>query len=481
MRLFLFQWPDNVPEYVEAIKELEKKGHEISYWVYALGDSGNLKAIFPKIILQSHADALNNIFPKEMGDFVYDPPTPQLIEKMHGAESMILSMMNKRYDSIGTEERKRIYYSILGYWSKILRKFSPDLIVFISVPHSVYDYLVYELSKLLNIRTLMFDETLIGNRLLYMNDFRLGSQKLAAAIRRNESREISLYDLSKDSQDYYKLQTDSIFDSTPSYVKADRKKFSSFNLLALKLKIILTSIRDLSFFRKMVDYFFKFSGQNLNKEYEEVQVGVPDYSKPFVYFPLNYQPECSTSPQGDIFVDLILAIETLSAALPSGWLIYVKEHPTQLLMRGINYSSSRYQGYYKKIAKIKNTFMIPAKTNSYELINKAKVTVSVTGTAVLEAAFRLKPAMIFGHPWYQNLPSLFRVNDVESCKKSFTKIIKGFNASSQQIINYLKSFEEATIPCYFDQVVGKTSKITRRESAQNALGIVLEELKYINN
>src|SRR3989338_4564841 len=193
---------------------------------------------------------------------------------------------------------------------------------------------------------------------------------------------------------------------------------------------------------KFFSYFKKKVSQNIKKEYCEVE-SIPDFSKPFVYFPLNYQPECTTSPQGDIFVDLILAIEMLAAALHEGWLIYVKEHPTQFLMRGINYSSSRFEGYYERIARIKNVYLVPAETNSYELINKSKLVASVTGTAVWEAALRLKPAMIFGHPWYQNFPFLFRVNSVESCKESFAKILKGFSISPQAGINFLKSLEEA--------------------------------------
>ncbi|MDP2946803.1 MAG: capsule biosynthesis protein, partial [Nanoarchaeota archaeon] len=94
----------------------------------------------------------------------------------------------------------------------------------------------------------------------------------------------------------------------------------------------------------LIQYIANKFKQNLKKEYNSVQTK-PDFDKKFIYVPLNLQPECSTSPQGNIFVDQILMIETLSASLPSDWIIYVKEHPIQWLRRGLNFFYYLYQGY----------------------------------------------------------------------------------------------------------------------------------------
>ena len=94
-------------------------------------------------------------------------------------------MMNKRFDWMGVDERKHLYYQMLGYWGPILKKYKPDLIVFTAVPHAVYDYLVYELAQLWNIRTIMFDSTLLGDRYLYMNDFRVGCLDFQEVLLKN--------------------------------------------------------------------------------------------------------------------------------------------------------------------------------------------------------------------------------------------------------------------------------------------------------
>ena len=102
-----------------------------------------------------------------------------------------------------------------------------------------------------------------------------------------------------------------------------------------------------------------------------------------------------------MFVDQILMIETLAAALPEGWVLYVKEHPWQMWNNGLNYSSCRYPGYYKKISRLKNTFLVPIEANTFDLIKNCQAVATVTGTAGWEAVLRLKPAIVFGYAWYR--------------------------------------------------------------------------------
>jgi hypothetical protein len=472
MKVFLF-WPDDNEEYIESIKDFEKKGNKILYWVYSCTDGNHVKSAFPETIFHDHYDAIEAIPPSD--DLFFDPPSKDLIDKFKKTESIVLTMMNKHFDNVSLDDRRHIYYKILGYWFGILKKYSPDLIIFYVVPHSVYNYVVYELANFLKIKTILFDSSQFNDRSLLMNDFRVGSEKLKEIIVKNETKHFSLKDLAPDIREYYELNTNKDRDPTPLYFKEEINKFSSFNFARLKFKIIWGAIKDGSIFSKIPPFLYKYYGNNIIKEYRSVQT-IPDLDKPYVYMALNYQPECTTSPQGDVFVDLILAIEILSAALPEGWCIYVKEHPGEWFPRGINYSTSRYPGYYERIAKIKNVSIIPVETNSYELIYKAKAVSTVTGTAAWEALFRNKPSIIFGHPWYQDCPLLFRVDSVDSCKEAFNKIIGGYSVSSDKLINYLKSFEEASVECYLSSFAEKNSKIGAKKSAGNAMSAILENI-----
>jgi len=474
MRIFLFPWPIDKEEYVEAISDLQNAGHEIVYWVSVFGELDKLRPKFPNTIFHDHLEA--GFCKPAIGlESVWEPPPADLIKQLYKVESLILTMMNKRFDWMCVDERKHLYYQFLGYWSQILKKYQPDFIIFPGVPHTVYDYLVYELAKLWNIKTLIFENTVVTDRLLFIADFRKGSEALQMALLKNKNQKFTLNDLEQDLQEYYYMQTDADCDATPPYLKDNRRYFRLDKVLKRK---ILDGLRDFSIFRKTLRYIFKKLFRNIQKEYKKIQKK-PDWTKKFVYFPLHFQPESAISPHGDIFADQILAIETLSAALPEDWVVFVKEHPVQWFHFGVNFTSSKYRNYYKKIAEIPNVNVVPIETDTYQLINKSQAVATITGTAIWEAFFREKPAMFFGYPWYQDCPCIFRVNDIESCRLALTQIIQGYKPSKQEVINFLKSLEEATVQGYFEEYGKRGSKLSLKESTQNFVRIILEEIQNL--
>lgn len=466
------------PEELKYItSNLKRQSNKIVYWLsYPNGE----KYKPSETVFHNLLDATLGISAKGVNISDFPPPGKDLIEQLYRVESLILTMMNRRPGKLRTDERKHLYYNMLQYWHGILKKYKPDIIVRKTIPHDICSYLIYELAHLLNIKIIMFGSTRISDRLLAYNDFWKGSDDLHKEIQKNQDKKFSLEDLSKDLQEYYKLQTNPEHDATPASVRMLTEQFSGFNLLKRRLKRLRNSIKEHTTLNMIKQSINRRLKQNLKKEYNSVKIKA-DFNKKFIYAPLQLQPERTTSPGGDIFVDQILVIETLSASLPPNWVIYVKEHPRQWLRRGLLFFDSRYQGYYKKIANLKNVQLIPIKTDTYTLINKSQAVATITGTAGWEAILRGKPAIIFGYPWYKDCSEIFKVKDVKSCKEALKKIANGFTVNQQKIINYLKCFDNATIQGYFSAYSKKDSKITKQKSMDNMIQRILLEIRKNNN
>ncbi|OGH70038.1 MAG: hypothetical protein A2754_00115 [Candidatus Magasanikbacteria bacterium RIFCSPHIGHO2_01_FULL_47_8] len=462
MRLFLVGWTNN-KESVEVAKKLKVK-HDIVYWVWDSHSFAVDQSQFPDTIFHDHFDALKVKTAPGVNDNGFDPLGAELIEKLHHLESVVLTNMNKKFESLSVTERKRLYYRMLRYWYGVLCTCAPDAVIFGFIPHTVYDYIIFEMSKHLGIKTIMLNETMIDDWMLITNDFSKSYPALREELLQTVGQVVAVADLCQDLQKYYQQKTAVNRDVTPSYMLQDYARFSGYNLLKRKIKAINAGFKDFSIFKKTLLFLKKkISGADLRSEHARVEI-IPDLEKKFIYVALNYQPECTTSPQGGVYVDQILMIETLSAALPTDWCIYVKEHPYQWMPRGTNYSSYRYPGFYEAIARVPKTCLVPPNMSSYALTNKAQAVATITGTPGWEAILRGKPALTFGFPWYQDYPDLLRVNDVASCRAAIQKIISGFAPRALTTIHFLKCLEKVGFRGYIDLYTEGVSHLSSEEN-----------------
>jgi hypothetical protein len=135
------------------------------------------------------------------------------------------------------------------------------------------------------------------------------------------------------------------------------------------------------------------------KLFKKHAVSSIDLSKKFVYFPLQLQPELTTSVLGNEFSDQLLALEKLSSILPDDWYIYVKENPKQGFQQ-------RDQFFFERFKRIPNCHYLDTSINTYDLIEKCEFVTSITGTACWESVSGGKPALIFGNVWFKSLPGV---------------------------------------------------------------------------
>ncbi|MDO8521853.1 MAG: hypothetical protein Q7S08_01020 [bacterium] len=447
------------PEIKILLDALEKEGHEIVYWV----GEWPVAHLAPKgALFHDHNDAWDAKRSASLMDAQIPPADAALIGSMYETETLILTMMNKHYDAAPVDERKHIFYTMLSYWNYVLELVQPDAVLFNLVPHSIYSNIVYDMAKRRGIFTYCFEETWIAGRILGYTDFWKGSDEIRAALRDARERGTKVADLHEDLRAYYEWYMDLTKNKTPWYIKEQRSRARGVGVWMHRLKIAAAAPHRA--LPRLVEIIARTLRPNLRTEYERL-TAPPEFDKPFIYFPLSFQPERTTSPQGGIYCDQILAIETLAAALPDGWEIYVKEHPSQWWTRGkTRYSCVRYPGYYKRIASIPRTRLVPFETDTFNLMKHSKTIAAVVGSALWEALMSGRKVILFGIPWYRDCPGVISVRNVEDCKTALGQVQGESMTDKKGIVAFLKALEIVGTRAHLGYAAGATPAISAADS-----------------
>jgi len=107
----------------------------------------------------------------------------------------------------------------------------------------------------------------------------------------------------------------------------------------------------------------------------------------FVYFPLQKDPEVAIMQSAPECLDQFAAIVSIARDLPAGVKLAVKENPSAI--------GRRATAFYGQIAGLKNVVLLKLDTPSITAIKQAKATVTIAGTASMEAAILGKPSLTF--------------------------------------------------------------------------------------
>lgn len=127
----------------------------------------------------------------------------------------------------------------------------------------------------------------------------------------------------------------------------------------------------------------------------------------YVYFPLHYEPERTTNPDGGVYHDQMRTIAHLRAVIPSDMKIVVKEHPSMFTPR-MNGHLGRSPAFYEMISKIKDVHIVSLNNSTASLILGSRFVASITGTVALEAAILGRPSLTFGSAWFEGCPGVQR-------------------------------------------------------------------------
>lgn len=420
--------------------------------------------LFPNSLVYSHEDALCARPPTSDDLELTETLSEERLRYISRHEAIFYEMMNRwcvAPDRITYEDRRHYFLKICKIWYNILLKLDADLVVCPTSPHRLYDYAAYFVARHLGVKFLFLDDIFD----LWIGED--GQRKYVSFVADNlEDRTVRLKEEfqnqpttepSEGGRRHLELSRRDYKEAMPSYylskvVAESRPKplwRRTYDKLPLEVKgrahLIRNAINGQG--KKIGKLSFPASDKSDNEspvlgrysqalkrhsktvravkraeEWYQRSVEVPDYSKPYVYLAPHFQPERTTTPDAGLYQHTELIVETLAAALPAGWRIYYKEHPSNF-RRPIRLDNVRNVAYYETLRHLAPQIVfVDVATDPFLLIDNAKAVATARGTSGWQAITRDKPALVFGDAWYSHCPGAFRIASIEELRTVFRRL-----------------------------------------------------------
>jgi len=391
-----------------------------------------------------------------------------------------MDMMSRHsfYVEKSFHDHLNIYNILFDLFSDVLITNDVDVVLFSSLPHEGPDLILYKIAKKLNIKTIMFYQTIFPDKFFYLFDVDnfgtfadIKSRNEKPALKIEKQYEKDLFYMADNKQykyDFFSLSRHSfrglLYSSLHGLFKKDNymmlkgflQKHLEYKASGNNSSVATTKITDNNInsnnkhfqslhiyyslpkdlFIRFISFSKRFCQRYSNyrvsrRDLRNILSNEIDLNKKYVYFPLHLQPELTTSTLGDIYVDQLLAIERLSKVIPDDWYIYVKENPIQTeLMRG--------KWFFARLSLINHVKVVSPDFNTYLLMKNCAFVSTVTGTAGWEAISGGKNVLIFGNAWYKSLPGVFlynenfNINDILDFKVKHNELERDLNILLQK-------------------------------------------------
>lgn len=341
-----------------------------------------------------------------------------------------------KYNLFTREEILSIIEQELIFFEKIIDEINP-ICTILRVPEFQDIELFYEVCRGKKIPTLIVDATRFGKRYMINNQ---PEHPIIFNKTRNQKNLKNFEQLRKHIDSYSKSydvvlknlrssktkKANSIlkfifqFQKIDTEYYRDRKKFP----LNVFLKEIVFSIKK--------SYRSNFIKLSLKKS--------PSFDTPYVYFPLQFEPERTILRKGEFFSNQLSVIKNIAQSLPIHMKLFVKEHPAMRL------NGWRNLEFYKEILKMHNVELFHPTISNSLLVKNSSLVLSIAGTSGLEAAFYGKPSISFTDVNYVNLSSVFHVTSFDNLSNI---ILNALNVKVDlvELNNYVQKVESISFDC----------------------------------
>jgi hypothetical protein len=463
-----------------AARLRDHNGWEICYFIGGKKQAKRAAALFPGTIFHTKDIARLNRWPRECNAIALPPLDQPLLAALSSYESIYMKMLDRNDTDSRLTYRKRVasYHSQVIHWKGILAHFKPDVVVYRIAPHTGYDYVLYALCRVMGIPTVMFERTSIPGRVYPVASF----EERSAAVREAYATELKapvrpngrflpetaahLEKLSKSFSQgmpyhlQYKLQHYKKSGDLGSYLSIVFRFAAEVAGTARKRRINQTVLAE-----RYHDCRGQLKRKRLRDHYNHLARPV-NTREPYIFIALQCEPERQTCPIAGVFGHQFLMIDMLSKRLPDGWQLYVKEHVSQFK----DYQPaerSKSIDFYDRIAAMPNVKLVPLSTTSFELIDNAQASATVSGSVGWESVVRGKPSLLFGNSWYRDCHGVFVIHTIEECAHAIRELQNGFQVKRQKLNAFVRTIEAVSVRGYIDRFYAQLGILTPEENVAN--------------
>jgi len=136
------------------------------------------------------------------------------------------------------------------------------------------------------------------------------------------------------------------------------------------------------------------------------------------FYGLHVQPENSIDVLGSFFSDQLKLIKDIRRALPFDTTLIVKEHP--------NFLGMKSRRFFRELQKIPNVKLIRHDVSTFDIYHRARLVLTVSGTAAYEAGLLGVPAITFSPMYFGGLSSVFYCADISGLKNLAGELLNDF-------------------------------------------------------
>ena len=327
------------------------------------------------------------------------------IEEKYGINIWLLAYNDRifynynEYYKFSTEEVLSIIEQECRFFESVLDSVNPDYLIThdtYSQPHRLF----YLLCKVKGVKILLMAPSRVGNlfeitdesdKFRDLEDFEGEYQEVK--MQPLEFLQSTKTDALKNYNDLIENSKKDFFHAGSKFWFSDnskeRKIYTYFG--RTKIKVLIKTI--------LYQLKIKFREYFVNRKLP-MQL---DIRSPFLYFPLHMEQESTMLIGAPFYLDQIGIIKNVVKSLPIGYKLVVKDH---FVMKARGWRSIKE---CKEIMNLPNVILMNPLSDGKNIMKKCALVIAVKGTSSIEAAFHMKPSIVFENSGSYHLPSVHKI------------------------------------------------------------------------